>query len=220
MPQGTVESQSTTTGRPRGGISFRLRRALAWARRAHAIRRFRWRWSWLGPEDANAMFRSVTSDLLTPLLRAQGATIGTGCDLSTPAIFHGFTRRLEGQEGSGYARLVIGDRCHVGRDCFFDLWNRITLGDRVAVAMRCTFLTHISVGPSVLRSLYPTVSAPIVVGDDSYIGAGATLLHGVTLGRRCLVAAGSVVTRSFADGCLIAGVPARKIRDLPDGPED
>jgi acetyltransferase-like isoleucine patch superfamily enzyme len=55
--------------------------------------------------------------------------------------------------------------------------------------------------------------APIVVEDDVWIGARVTVLAGVTLGKGTVVAAGAVVTRSTEPYSIVAGVPARKIRD-------
>ena len=53
--------------------------------------------------------------------------------------------------------------------------------------------------------------ARIEVGSDVFIGAGATLMPGVRIGDRCVVAAGSVVTRSVPDGSVVGGNPARLI---------
>jgi acetyltransferase-like isoleucine patch superfamily enzyme len=55
---------------------------------------------------------------------------------------------------------------------------------------------------------------PIVIGDNCWIGANAVLLPNVQLGNHVIVGAGAVVSGSFPDNCIIAGVPARKIRDL------
>lgn len=49
---------------------------------------------------------------------------------------------------------------------------------------------------------------PITIGKDCWFGAGAMVMPGVTIGDRCVVAAGSVVTRDVPDGTLVAGVPA------------
>jgi maltose O-acetyltransferase len=49
---------------------------------------------------------------------------------------------------------------------------------------------------------------PITIGDDCWIAGGVTICPGVTIGNRCIVAAGSVVTKDIPDDSLVAGVPA------------
>ena len=55
---------------------------------------------------------------------------------------------------------------------------------------------------------------PIVIGDNCWIGANAVLLPETRLGNHVIVGAGAVVTGSFPDNCVVAGVPARQIRSL------
>jgi acetyltransferase-like isoleucine patch superfamily enzyme len=57
-------------------------------------------------------------------------------------------------------------------------------------------------------------NAPVRIGDGSWIGARAIILPGVTIGRRCLVAAGAVVSKDVPDDTLVAGNPARVVREL------
>ena len=54
--------------------------------------------------------------------------------------------------------------------------------------------------------------APIEIGENCWIGANACILPGVKLGDGCVVGAGSVVTKSFSDGAVIVGIPARELR--------
>lgn len=63
-----------------------------------------------------------------------------------------------------------------------------------------------------------TNAKPIKIGDYSWIGFGARVMAGVELGPRTIVASNAVVTKSFPEGnCVLAGVPAKKIKDLePD----
>ena len=49
---------------------------------------------------------------------------------------------------------------------------------------------------------------PITIGEDCWLGGNVTVIPGVTIGNRCIVAAGSVVTRDVPDDCLVAGNPA------------
>ncbi len=64
--------------------------------------------------------------------------------------------------------------------------------------------------------LYPIDDRPITICDDVWIGANAVILPGVTIGEQSVVAAGAVVNRDVPPRCVVAGVPARKIKDLPD----
>jgi acetyltransferase-like isoleucine patch superfamily enzyme len=57
-------------------------------------------------------------------------------------------------------------------------------------------------------------SRAVMIEDDVWIGAKATVLKGVTIGRGAVVAAGSVVTKNVAPFTLVAGNPARHVRDL------
>ncbi|NTW36151.1 MAG: hypothetical protein HGB17_08475, partial [Syntrophobacteraceae bacterium] len=57
--------------------------------------------------------------------------------------------------------------------------------------MRATIVTHMDVGRSGLRSLYPRQAAGVRIDDDAYLGAGCTVLPGVSIGSHALVAAGA-----------------------------
>lgn len=59
------------------------------------------------------------------------------------------------------------------------------------------------------------IPAPVKIGKYCWLGAGAKIMPGVTLGDWTIVGAGAVVTKSFPEGhCIIGGVPATKIKDL------
>ncbi|WP_425432005.1 DapH/DapD/GlmU-related protein [Geodermatophilus ruber] len=62
------------------------------------------------------------------------------------------------------------------------------------------------------------LSRPVTIGDDCWIGYGAVILSGVTIGRSTIVAAGSVVTSDVPENAVVAGTPARvvKQRFTPD----
>lgn len=93
----------------------------------------------------------------------------------------------------------------------------ITLGDNVYITAGVQFLTHDG-GTLILRKEHPDLewTAPIVVGDDVYIGIRSIILPGVTIGNRCVIGAGSVVARDIPDNTVAAGVPARPIRSIDD----
>jgi acetyltransferase-like isoleucine patch superfamily enzyme len=58
----------------------------------------------------------------------------------------------------------------------------------------------------------PLKTSPVRIGDGSFIGFGAVIQPGVTIGRNCLVGANSVVTKSIPDFCVAVGIPAKVIR--------
>ena len=60
----------------------------------------------------------------------------------------------------------------------------------------------------------PHATAPIVIHDSVWIGAGAIILPGISIGEKSIVAAGSVVTKSVPSHTLVAGVPAKPMRTL------
>lgn len=91
----------------------------------------------------------------------------------------------------------------------------ITIGNNVHITSGCQFVTHDG-GTLVLRHKEPTLelTAPIVLGNNVYIGMRSIILPGVTIGDNVIVGAGSVVTKSIPSGSVVAGVPARKIKDI------
>jgi serine acetyltransferase len=62
-----------------------------------------------------------------------------------------------------------------------------------------------------------TKTPPVKIGDDVWLGSNSVVLPGVELGDHIIVAAGAVVTKSFVRGnCILAGVPAKIVKELPD----
>lgn len=90
----------------------------------------------------------------------------------------------------------------------------ISIGHHVSLAYGAQVITG---GYSITRqgvNHEEHIAQPIILEDSCWIGAGAILLRGVTVGKAAVVAAGSVVTRDVEAGTIVAGVPARVIRIL------
>lgn len=115
-----------------------------------------------------------------------------------------------------YRNLTIGDHCYIGPETFFDLTGRITLEEQVALAPRCTIITHQDVGERPLARYVKPTKEHTVLKSGCWIGAGVTILGGVTIGANSIVGAGSVVTHDVDDFSLYAGVPAKFIRKVAE----
>jgi acetyltransferase-like isoleucine patch superfamily enzyme len=92
-----------------------------------------------------------------------------------------------------------------------DLADRIVIGDRVTISMNVTVITHIDLGSSRRATDYPAETAPVQIGHDAYLGAGAVILHRVRVGEGAIVAAGAVVISDVPDGATVGGVPAKPL---------
>jgi len=109
--------------------------------------------------------------------------------------------------GSGEAgeRLIIGEHCGFNDACFFDLEERVTIGNHVAVGHEVMFLTQTyDVGTGEKRA-GNAVRAPIVVEDGVWVGARCTVMPGVTIGAGAVIGAGAIVTKDVAANTLLQG---------------
>ena len=110
--------------------------------------------------------------------------------------------------------LNLKDNVSIGRNVLLDLRDKITIDEDVVISMNCDLITHIDLGSSSLSKLYPAKSQPIHIKENSYLGTGVTVLNGVVIGQRSIVGAKSLVKNNIPPNTFVAGIPARKIKDL------
>jgi acetyltransferase-like isoleucine patch superfamily enzyme len=134
-----------------------------------------------------------------------GATFGphAGIHLGCRLWFYG-PRQIR---RSGFR---LGAYSRVNRDCRLDVRGGLEIGNNVSLSPEVTVVTASHV---VNRPDFPVELRPVVIEDNVWIGTRAMVLPGVTLGRGCVVAAGSVVTRDVPPLGIAAGVPARPVGD-------
>jgi acetyltransferase-like isoleucine patch superfamily enzyme len=110
--------------------------------------------------------------------------------------------------------LVIGDRCLLGRGTAVVAHLGIELGDDVYTGVN-VYITDQNHGYEVLDEpigVQRPREAPVTIGAGSWIGAGAVILPGTSIGRHVVVAANAVVRGEVPDRSVVAGVPARVVR--------
>ena len=116
--------------------------------------------------------------------------------------------------GQGLRNLCIGANCYFNEGLYFDVRERVTIGDNVSVGMQCLFITAThEIGDAVFRAGKLSF-LPVTVGDGCWLGARVTVLPGVTIGAGTVVGAGAVVVRDLPANVLAAGIPAKVIREL------
>jgi acetyltransferase-like isoleucine patch superfamily enzyme len=117
----------------------------------------------------------------------------------------------------GYYRnqLLIGDETWIGQQCFFHAAGGLTIGPRVGIGPGVKILTsqHTEAGRELPIYNAPVEFNPVVIEEGSDIGVGAIIMPGVTIGRGAQIGAGSVVTRAVPAYAVVAGSPARVLRE-------
>ena len=108
--------------------------------------------------------------------------------------------------------ITLGVRVFINSGCRFQDQGGITIGDDCLIGHNVVLATlNHDLDPAHRADLHP---APIVVGNNVWIGANATVLPGVTIGDNAVIAAASVVTKDVPRNAVVVGAPARVIRSL------
>lgn len=134
-----------------------------------------------------------------------------------------------------YRRFWLGRKSVIESYCCINnAVGDVTIGDYTRIGIHCTVIGPVCIGKNVNLAQGITVTAlnhnfedptrkideqgistkPVVIGDDVWIGANAVILPGVTIGHHVVVAAGAVVTKDVPPHSLVAGVPAKLIKQI------
>lgn len=107
--------------------------------------------------------------------------------------------------------ITMGEAVQINFDCVILDSAEVVIGDHTLIAPKVCIVTPGHNFPPEMRRDVATCARRIVIGDDVWIGANATVLGGVTIGDGAIVGAGAVVTKDVPSGETVVGVPARPL---------
>ena len=112
--------------------------------------------------------------------------------------------------------LTIGSNCFFNDYCRIVCHEKIEIGNHVTVAANVSFFDHdhnYHYLEGELR-LDGFSTAPIVIGDNVWIGEKVIILKGVSIGKNAIIAAGAIVNKDIPENSIAGGIPAKKIKSL------
>ncbi|WP_066221455.1 acyltransferase [Formosa haliotis] len=163
--------------------------------------------------EKNASFKTGGNFQLEPfcVIRVKNSNWKLGENISISSYCQLYSRE-KGMEGN----LIIGNNSNVSNNTIIDLSGDVIIGDNVAIANNCFIFTH--------NHKYTDKSVPswkggliiknVVIEDGCWIGANTKILPGVSIGKRSVVAAGSVVTKNVLENTIVAGNPAKLLKSI------
>ena len=148
---------------------------------------------------------------------------------------HSVVHRSARMDTPPYRKFSLGDYSVIESfACINNAVGDVTIGDHTRIGLHNTIIGPVTIGSHVNLAQGITVTAlnhnfedsdklideqgvsttPVTIGDDIWIGANAVVLPGVTIGAHSVVAAGAVVTKDIPPHSLVAGVPAKIIKQI------
>ena len=148
------------------------------------------------------------------------------------SVIHRSARRMDTPP---YRLFSLGDYSVIESfACINNAVGDVVIGDHTRIGLHNTIIGPVEIGNNVNLAQGITVTAlnhnfsdtnkrideqgvstnPVTIEDDVWIGANAVILPGVTIGEHCVVAAGAVVTKDVPPHSLVAGVPAKVIKQI------
>lgn len=112
--------------------------------------------------------------------------------------------------------IFVGENFFAATNCVMLDCGKITIGNNVLIGPNCGLYTPNHAFDAKERAEGYERSLPITIGDDVWIGGNVSIIGGVTIGSGSIIAAGSVVIKDIPSGVIVAGNPAKVIREITD----
>lgn len=135
------------------------------------------------------------------LLRASGIEIGYDTKIVGPLILN-------------TSNIKIGAECWIGRNFTVDGNGQVIIGDRCDFAPEVLISTGSHKIGDLTRRAGEGVNRNTIIGNGTWIGTRATIIEGSNIGNSSIIGACSLVNKSFEDNVVIAGIPAKRIKQL------
>jgi acetyltransferase-like isoleucine patch superfamily enzyme len=117
----------------------------------------------------------------------------------------------------GNSRIFCTNRLSIGKGCWIADHVFIMDSDLHPLSSKQRFNDAKNFSNGIFPDVYTNIpNAPVIIGDAVWIGVNCTILKGVTIGEGAVVGAGSVVTKDVPPWTIVAGNPARIIREIPE----
>ena len=136
-------------------------------------------------------------------------TFGDNISISTNCAFFA---REKGHEGI----LEIGNNSNISDNTIIDTCDDVIIGDNVAIGNNCTIFTHNHVYTDKTKPAWKggIKLGKVIINDGAWVGSNVIIMPGISVGKRAVIAAGSVLTKNIPDEVIVAGVPAKIIKHI------
>lgn len=126
-------------------------------------------------------------------------------------------------------RITIGEYCYIGEQSYIWSAKNILIGNRVLISHNVNIFDNIThpISASARHDQFKSIitighpksldlsEQPVIIGDDVWVGCLSIILKGVTIGEGAIIGAGSIVTKDVPPYTIVAGNPAKIIREIP-----
>jgi acetyltransferase-like isoleucine patch superfamily enzyme len=155
--------------------------------------------------ELSRILRGARRRIRRIILKTQLRHLGRNCQIADHVMI------------TGHDCVSIGDRVNLNEFVILQSCKgaAIAIGSGAVLSYGVTVLTGGLDPASVAAGMPRHVASPVTIGESAWIGADATILPGVTIMDKAIIAAGSVVTTDIAEGAIVGGVPARPLRRMP-----
>jgi len=201
------------------------------------IKSVEWLLSWIFSYKVSKYIEKFNMEVRWYSLKRNFKSIGENSFIETPAIIKNPKYMIIGKNFKAHTKIrldaydefagekfnpqiIIGDNVIINNDCHIGCINKIIIGNNVLLASKVYISDHfhgtisseeLNIPPA-KRKLY--FKGAVVIHDNVWIGENVVIMPNVTIGRNSIIGANSVVTHNVEENSVIAGVPAKIIRQL------